>query len=495
PNVNAGADISICSGLTAVLTATASGGSGNLNYLWSPTNGIQTGQGTLSIQVDTSVNNTASQTYQITVSDTNNCTVSDVVILMIDTLPVVSTGLPDTLCNQPISYPLAGLPVAGFGETGIWSIGSTNLSGNNFIPNDTGQVALTYTFTDTNGCIDSADVELTIVAPQFPNAGNDFGICNNAASVQLQPVTLPGGTWSGSGVNASGLFDPASIAPGTYTLVYTINEGTTCETTDTLFATIYSIPEIEEDLDTICSGDTTVLDPLISNGTIPYIFQWYPNSDIIGAINEASAMFSYVQIFSSDTLYTFTLTVSDSNACSVSTQQRLLVHPLPNVVIEDDSINTCFSPEEPLQIANSISPIGGSWLNFPGNVGSLVDSLAGLYFQTGGIGIDSLSYTFTDNNGCTNADTLVIEVVSPITVDVGPDTILCKTDSVYILPMPLPANPPANYTATWLGNGVTIDNGVYQFNPADAAPGINILSYTFQGLATPALQAMNSKFM
>jgi len=45
--------------------------------------------------------------------------------------------------------------------------------------------------------------------------------CTTAPSVTLTPVT-PGGTWSGAGVNASGVFNPATAGPGTHTIIYTL---------------------------------------------------------------------------------------------------------------------------------------------------------------------------------------------------------------------------------------------------------------------------------
>ena len=45
--------------------------------------------------------------------------------------------------------------------------------------------------------------------------------CTTAPSVTLTPVTA-GGTWSGVGVNASGVFNPATAGPGIHTIIYTL---------------------------------------------------------------------------------------------------------------------------------------------------------------------------------------------------------------------------------------------------------------------------------
>ena len=45
--------------------------------------------------------------------------------------------------------------------------------------------------------------------------------CTNQAPVTLTPVT-PGGTWSGVGVNSSGVFNPATAGVGLHTIIYTL---------------------------------------------------------------------------------------------------------------------------------------------------------------------------------------------------------------------------------------------------------------------------------
>lgn len=46
-------------------------------------------------------------------------------------------------------------------------------------------------------------------------------MCVNDAPVTLTPASA-GGTWSGTGVNASGVFDPATAGPGTHIITYTL---------------------------------------------------------------------------------------------------------------------------------------------------------------------------------------------------------------------------------------------------------------------------------
>ncbi|MFN7690580.1 MAG: hypothetical protein ACK5QU_05825, partial [Bacteroidota bacterium] len=50
-------------------------------------------------------------------------------------------------------------------------------------------------------------------------------LCTSDAPFQLQPTTT-GGTWSGPGVNTSGVFDPSIVGVGTFTISYALACGT-----------------------------------------------------------------------------------------------------------------------------------------------------------------------------------------------------------------------------------------------------------------------------
>jgi gliding motility-associated-like protein len=49
-------------------------------------------------------------------------------------------------------------------------------------------------------------------------------VCASGSNLTLSAVS-PGGTWSGTGVNSSGVFSPSTAGPGTHTIVYTLSCG------------------------------------------------------------------------------------------------------------------------------------------------------------------------------------------------------------------------------------------------------------------------------
>lgn len=102
-----------------------------------------------------------------------------------------------------------------------------------------------YVYTrDANNCMSLPSDTLTCIklpSASTVSAGNDKLICANQGIVQLQGIPEKGGTWSGQGVNANGAFDPASIPPGKYPVVYTY-----CNKNDTAMIEVNSGPTIKD---------------------------------------------------------------------------------------------------------------------------------------------------------------------------------------------------------------------------------------------------------
>jgi len=98
-------------------------------------------------------------------------------------------------------------------------------------------------------------------------------LCTANPPVQLTAATA-GGTWSGTGVNTSGIFDPAAAGIGTHTITYSISDP--CGDVKTMAIVV---SELSANISTfsdancngVCDGTATVD---ILNGTAPYQFAW-----------------------------------------------------------------------------------------------------------------------------------------------------------------------------------------------------------------------------
>lgn len=92
-----------------------------------------------------------------------------------------------------------------------------------------------------------------------PNATiNPIGpLCMNSAPVQMTAVNS-GGTWSGPGISASGLFNPATAGAGTHTINYTIGVAPCMAVSSTTITVApVTIASATPAVQSICSGSST----------------------------------------------------------------------------------------------------------------------------------------------------------------------------------------------------------------------------------------------
>ncbi|TND08983.1 MAG: hypothetical protein FD123_1837 [Bacteroidetes bacterium] len=142
PSVTLFGDTSQCGG-SIVLDA----GNAGSTYLWIDSTTAQT------LTVSTS------GIYSVVVTSADGCTDSDTVNVTINTPPTVSASAASTtVCQDDANVTLTGTPAGG-------TFSGPGVTGNSFDPSiGTGTQALTYSFTDGNGCSGSAGINITVNA-------------------------------------------------------------------------------------------------------------------------------------------------------------------------------------------------------------------------------------------------------------------------------------------------------------------------------------------
>lgn len=433
----------ICAGSTSVLTASGSGGVSPYTYSWSPTTGISSGSGA-------SVNFTgpASALFTVTATDANGCSGSDVSSVTVNALPTVIAGPDLSLCNNPVPTTLTGFSPPG----GTWS-GTGVTSAGVFTPAGTGSFILTYSFTDGNSCTNTADVSVAVIDPSSVSAGNDTAVCLNSPALTLKGNPA-GGTWAGSSqLSNIGTFTP-SVA-GVFKLTYTSGSGT-CAVSDTSVVTVNTLPTVAVNDTIFCSGAAVPLNAVASGGQGPYSYQWSPG---VGLDATSGATVTT----NSATSTSYTVSINDVNGCSASDVSSVTVNDLPAVNAGID-LTLCNTPTV-TQLQGT--PANGTWS------GSGVNA-SGAYSPTGD-GQFMIKYSFTDGNGCSSSDSLLITVTSPQIVNAGNDTSICLFSS-FILTGQTPG------TGSWSGNGQVSANG----QVAAADTGTFTVTYT-DGVGTCAV--------
>lgn len=174
-----GTDVAFCAGDSTTLDA----GAGFTSYTW---NGVATNSPTFVVKQQGNV--------AIAVVDSSNCTILDTIAVTVNPLPVITFALPfDTVCLGTSAITLTGATPAG----GTFS--GPGVTGSSLNPAAllAGPIQLTYTYTDSNTCSNSAsdnfraadctvginDLDENALLSIYPNPSNgNFTIQLNSVS-------------------------------------------------------------------------------------------------------------------------------------------------------------------------------------------------------------------------------------------------------------------------------------------------------------------------
>jgi len=215
PVADLGADVTSCSNVPVLLDATTP----FCLYAWS------TGETSPNIVVD------ESGEYWVTITSSFGCQITDRITVSMLALPEVDLELEPTICVQDPAFTLSGGTPSGgtyFGDGIIDGIFNPAAAG-------TGTHNIYYTYTDANGCSDTAMVSVTVnicngiadnnatAISVFPNpAMNDITINlpSNLTSAEYVFMQADGrAALSGTAQSNLQVIDISTLAAGYYTLI------------------------------------------------------------------------------------------------------------------------------------------------------------------------------------------------------------------------------------------------------------------------------------
>jgi hypothetical protein len=346
----------VCDGSPVTLT-----GSGAASYTWDN-----------SVMDNVAFNPAATTTYMVTGTDANGCTNTDMVTVTVNALPtVVANATAPAVCN--------GSPVTltGSGATSYtWD--NSVMDGVAFNPSAT--TTYMVTGTDANGCQDMDMITVTVNAlPTVVANATATTVCENS------PVTLSGSgavsyTWDNSVMDGVA-FNPAA----TTTYMVTGTDANGCTATDMITVNVNAAPAVVANATAtaVCAGSPVVL---TGSGAVSYTWT--------GSVTDNVS-------FVPTSTNTYTVTGTDANGCTNTDEITVTVNPLPNVTLAIPTSTMCVDDAD-LTLTGG-SPAGGTW-NGPGISGSTFDPM------TAGAGTQTITYFFTDANGCDGSATDVITV-------------------------------------------------------------------------------------
>ncbi len=373
--------------------------------------------------------------YEFT--DGNSCTNSDSIVVTINPVPVVEITPVPSVCETEPPISLVGTPVMG-----DWA-GSATPSGQ-FVPVNAmiGSNEVIYQFTNSFGCIEDDTLEITILENPEIILTSPQTFCESEAIATLSTNLSPG-TWIGA-VDAMGMITPSTLGDGNFAAEYQYTDAQGCSDTLNFQIEILPIPIIDfSNLGPFCENESTqIISATPSTGT------WSGFTNGSGSF-EPSALSTGSHDFS----YFYT----DGNGCKTDTTISVLINAAPLVQIQP--IDSLCPDGLPVQL-NANLP-NGTWSG-AANSDGMVDPMAL------GSGVQEAIYSFTNQVGCTESDTIEFIVRQPDVIvfpSIDPFCLENKMEQLTAMPA----------MGTW--SGVVANDG--SFNPTDLGFGNFQANYSY----------------
>ncbi len=358
-------------------------------------------------------------------------------------LPTVTLTAFSAVCLNTPAFTLSGGSPAG----GIYS--GSGVSGGIFTASSagTGNKTINYIYTDGNGCAASAQKTITVRPLPTVIHSTLSSVCADLPSFSLSGGSPIGGTYSGTGVSG-GAFDPAVAGPGTFTVTYMYTDGNGCSSSASPTQTVNALPSVTfGQVGYVCINGTaiTLTSGSPTGGT-------YSGTNVSGGSFDPSI---------SAAIGTFTLDYSytDGNGCSSVATQTVDVYDIPTVT--HSALSDVCEGSDTIILSGG-TPTGGTYTGTGISMGSFVPTLSGP-------GTFTLTYSYTDGNGCSNETSPTITVNPTPVVTLGSLPAVCDNVMTFSLSGGSPSG------GVFSGTGV---NGG-MFDPAAATAGNHVISYIY----------------
>ncbi|MFN9596230.1 MAG: choice-of-anchor L domain-containing protein [Bacteroidota bacterium] len=414
----------VCQGTSATLNATA----GLTSYQWS--NGA----------TSATINPNATGTYTVTVTNSNGCTgtTSQAVLVNNNPTPVITGTF--AVCSGSSATLNAPAGMTNY----VWSNGVTTSAIN---PSTAG--TFTVTVTDANGCVGSTSQLVTINSNPVPTISGTFVACQGNAAALNTTAGLSTYSWSNGASTAS--INPS--VSGTYTVTVTNASGCTGTTSQLVTINPNPAPAIVGTF-TVCQGASATLNA--TTGLTSY--QW-SNGATSATINPNATG-------------TYTVTVTNSNGCTGTTSQAVLVNnnPIPAIT---GTFAVCSGSSATLN-----APVGMTnyvWSN-GATTSAINPSAAGTF-----------TVTVTDVNGCNGSTSQLVTINSNPIPTISGTFVACQGNTTTL-------SAPAGFTYSW-NNGASSGTinpgaaGLYTVTVTDAngCTGIASQLVTINSNPTPSI--------
>ncbi len=392
-------------------------------------------------------------------------------------LPFVTFTAPADLCiNEGVQTGLgSGSPTGGvYSGTGITDNGNGTTYSFDPATAGVGIHTITYSFTNTNGCSGSASDNVEVFDLPTATFTAPADLCINAGVQAGLGSGIPtGGIYSGAGITDNGngttySFNPAAAGAGTHTITYSFTNANGCTNAAADDIEVFALPTVTF---------TALADLCINAGVQAGLGSGNPTGGIYSGAgitdNGNGTTYSFDPAAAGVGIHTITYSFTNANGCSGSVSDNVEVFGLPFVTFTAPA-DLCI--DEGVQAGlGSGSPTGGVYSG-----AGITDNGNGTTYSfdpaTAGVGIHTITYSFTNVNGCSGSASDNVEVFDLPTATFTASADLCIDEGVQSgLGSGIPTG------GVYSGTGIT-DNGngmTYSFDPAAAGAGTHTITYSF----------------
>lgn len=384
--------------------------SSNITLTGNPTGGVFSGNGiVMQNQFNSTLAGAGTHSIKYVYSDNNSCSDSSTSSIIVYGLPTVNAGNDTTIAygstaslHSSVSN-LVGSPSYSWSPANqVVSANSANTLTQNLYTST--QFSLSVSDANTS-CSDSDHVQVFITGGPLSlsvSASSDT-ICSGD-STQLLAIGSGGVStlsysWTSNPVGfTSTLSNPMISTSQDRWYIVAVTDGST-SLTDSVYISVLALPIVNFSITAnVCENSDTVFMTSISPmGGV------FTGSGVVGN--------SFVPQLVGAGVYPITYNYTDGNGCSSAATNSITVNSLP--VITMTNLPAVCSTSPAFTLTNA-SPYGGIYSGIGVNGMQFNPSVAG-------VGSHYLKYTFTDQNQCTNADSISIVVNSAPVANAGAD--------------------------------------------------------------------------
>ncbi|MFZ9847885.1 MAG: beta strand repeat-containing protein, partial [Flavobacteriales bacterium] len=419
------ADATVCTGSNSG-TLTLAGYTGSITKWQSSTNNFASSTDIANTTSSQSYTNITSTTKYRAVIKSGVCASanSSAATITVDAASVGGTVTSDaTVCSGSNS---GTLTLAGYtGSITKWQLSTDNFATSTDIANTTTSQSYSnltattkYRAVITSGvCASANSAAATITVNALPVVALtliDDAACVDEAAFNLGGGTPLGGTYSGTGVGVSPSFNPGTAGVGSHTITYTYTDGNGCTNTATDAMTVNALPVVALTLtdDAACVdeaafnlGGGTPLGGTYSGTGVGVSPSFNPGTAGAGS-------------------HTITYTYTNGNGCTNTATDAMTVNALPVVTLTLTDDAACVS-EGAFNLGGG-APLGGTYS------GTGVGVSPSFNPATAGVGSHTITYTYTDGNGCTNTatDGMTVNALPVVTLTLADDA-ACVSEAAF----------------------------------------------------------------